>query len=374
MKAISLVLSLLMAMPLYAGPTGTWFSNNTHQFFPPIIKALLGNGYALVPSQAFFGDCSDGNLTLGASGTTLLTRDMFYNNVSWPVGSTAQISFQNQRVFVCGTLDLTNAPVFGLDGSGASGVNGAAGGGGGSNGNTTAAGTNLTGRSGGNGGAGGTVTGTQGAVGVGGNVITSTSGGSGGAGGAGTGGAGGAARAAIGVTAFPMRDITTWFLPLTGTGAQIFVGGSGAGGAGGGGDVVNSGGGGGGGGASGQTVYLSANIIKTGALTGGATITAWGGQGGAGGSPAAGNTGGGGGGGGGAGGWIVVKYNSKVGSTVTALVSTPGGVFGSAGGTGHGTGVTGAAGNATPPGNGLIQILNLSTGQITSSTTGSANL
>jgi multidrug efflux pump subunit AcrA (membrane-fusion protein) len=56
-----------------------------------------------------FGDGSDGALTLGASGTTTLTRDMYWTNVSWPAASTAVIDPANWRVFVNGTLNLTNA-------------------------------------------------------------------------------------------------------------------------------------------------------------------------------------------------------------------------------------------------------------------------
>lgn len=354
------------------GKTGTWISNTIHQFFPTISKALLGNGYALVPSQAFFGDGSDGNVTISA-GTTVLTRDMFYNNLT--INGTGQISCQNQRIFVKGTLDITATQAFGIDGSGTSGGNGGNGGAAGSAGATTGVGTNITGRAGGAGGAGNSATnGAQGSAGSGGNCITGSTGGSGGTGGNGSSTNGGALRAPVGVTNFPMRDITTWFLPQTGSGGQIFVGGGGSGGAGGGGDLTNSGGGGGGGGSSGQTVYISANIIKTSVSTVGATITSWGGAGGNGGSPTVGNTGGGGAGGPGSGGWIVIKYNSRVGPTITGLASAIPNVFSGTGGTGHGTGTNGANGNSTSAQNGLIQILDLSTGTFTTSTSGSANL
>jgi len=353
----------------------TWGGTNTiARFMDGISTVLLGNGFALIPSKAFFGDCSDGDFTFPASGTTVLSRDMYWNNVSWPVGSTATLSVQNQRVFWCGTLDLTNAPAFAIDGSGAGGTNGGAGGAAGSNGNAIAVGTNITGRSGGNGGAGNVMNGAQGAAGSGGNVITGSAGGSGGKGGNGGVGTGGALRAPVAVTNFPMRDITTWFLPQTGSGAQIFVGGGGSGGAGGGGDGVNSGGGGGGGGASGNTVYLSGNILVTGAATSGATITSWGGGGGNGGSPTAGDAGGGGGGGPGSGGWIVLKYNTKTGPVVTALLSAIPNVFVGVGGTGHGTGANGQNGDTTAAQNGLIQTLNFATGVITTSTSGGLNL
>lgn len=351
------------------GKTSTWISNTTNQYFPTIIKSLLGNGFALVSSQAFFGDGSDGNVTI-SSGITILTRDMFYNNLT--ISGTGQISVQNQRIFVLGTLDLSTAPVFAIDGSGNNGGNGGNGGAAGGAGATVAVGTNITGRAGSAGGAGGSVAaGAQGGAGSGGNSITGQTGGASGAGGAGASTAGGALRAAPSVTDFPMRDITTWFLPQTGSGAQIFVGGSGPGGGGGGGDLINSGGGGGGGGSSGQTVYISAKIIKTGSGSLASTITSWGGAGGNGGSPTVGNTGGGGGGGGGSGGWIVIKYNTKIGTPIANFISAFGGFTNALGGTAHGTGINGSNGSAGQ--SGLIQLLDLSTGAITSNLTGSVN-
>lgn len=370
---VTLLISALVAMPANAGPTNTWGGSTTAQFFPTIIKALLGNGYSLVPSQVHFGDCSDGNVTISA-GTTTLARDMFYNNLT--INGTGAINTQNQRIFVCGTLDLSGAPAFAINSNGGGGGNGGNGGGTGGAGANVAAGTNLTGRAGGAGGAGGTAAGSQGAAGTGGNVITSSAGAASGAGGTGASGAGGAARGAAAVTAFPMRDIIfNWFLPQTGAGGQVFTAGSGSGGSGGGGDTTNSGAGGGGGGASGQTIYLAANIIKTDGSTAGSAITAWGGPGGNGGAPTVGNTGGGGGGGGGSGGWIVVKYNKRTGPVVTLLVTTFGGnAFGTTGlgGAGHGTGTAG--GNGAVGGNGLIQTLDVSTGQSASNTGAGINL
>lgn len=365
----------------YAGKTGTWSGSTTHQFFPTIIQALLGNAYSLVPSQAFYGDGSDGALTMGASGTTTLTRDMFWTSLSWPAASTATISVQNQRIFVNGNCDFTNAPTGAIDDSGgiagAAATNGGNGGAAGGNGNSVPVGTNLASRAGGAGGAGGTTTGTQGAANTGGNGIscvsaTTGTGGGGGAGGTGTSGAGGAARAVVACTAAPMRDITTWFVPSNGSGTSYFVTGGGPGGSGGGGDTTNSGAGGGGGGASGATIYLSCKTITTGAGSVSGTIRANGGAGANGGSPTVGNTGGGGAGGGGAGGWIVVKYNAKVGNSVSNLITATAGANGTAG-TGHGTGTNGTV-SATTAQPGLIQLLNLSTGAITSSTTGNTSL
>ena len=371
-----LLLSLL-SQPCYAGKTGTWGGSTTHQCFPTITQALLGNGYAVIPSQAFFGDCSDGNLTMAASGTTTLARDMFYNSVSWPVASTANFSIQNQRIFICGTLDLTNAPADAFDANGTAGGNGAAGGGAGTGGAATAAGTNIANNAGGAGGAGAATAGTIGAVGVGGNCVTGETGGSSGAGGAGGGGAGGAGRAAIAVTNAPMRDILYWFLPQNGAGTAYKTTGSGPGGGGGGGDGTSSGGGGGHGGASGATMYISAFKVITGGSTPANVFQANGGVGGNGGSPngtCTAGCGGGGGGSGGGGGWIVFKYNTKTGSTVTNLFQAAGG-SGGTGGTHKNTGgVDGSNGNVTASQAGLIQLLNMATGTITSTIGANASL
>jgi hypothetical protein len=375
----SLILSFLISSSAFAGKTGTWSGSTTHQFFPTIIQVLLGNGYALVPTQSLFGDCSDGNVTISA-GTTVLTRDMFYSNLT--INGTGVLSLQNQRIFVCGTLDLTAAPAGAIFASGNNGGNGGNAGATGTAGANTAAGTNLGGRAGGVGGAGATTAGAQGAIGVSGNVIscvsaTSGSGGSSGAGGLGAGGAGGALRAQVACTAFPMRDILHWYTPTTGAGGAVFSGGSGPGGGGGGGDVTTSGGGGGGGGAAGNTIYISTFTLKTGAGTLANTIISNGGNGGNGGSPNGTCTlgcGGGGGGGGGSGGWIVIKYNTKSGAAVTNLLQANGGTGGTGGTHKNAGGVDGSSGNATPSQPGLIQLLNLSTGAYTTSTSGSASL
>lgn len=372
-KFLSLLFVLSISVSVNAGPTGTWGSSTTHQFFPTVIQALLGNGWSLVPSQVYFGDCSDGNVTI-SSGTTTLVRDMFYNNLT--ITGTGFLSFQNQRVFVCGILNLSGAQAFAMNANGNTASSGTAGGNAGGGGATVAVGTNLTGHAGVVGGTGTTAVGTQAGVASGGNTVANSSGGAGGAGGAGSGFAGGASRAAIAVTNFPMRDIVaSWFLPVTGSGAQVFVAGGAPGGSGGGGDGAASGGGGGGGGGSGQSIYLAANIIQTDNTTAGAVIAAWGGGGGQGGTPTSGNTGGGGGGGGGSGGWAVVKYNTRIGPTVTSGISTLGGnSFGTTGlhGNGHGTGSAGS--NGAIGGNGLIQILNIPSGQSITSVTGSADL
>jgi hypothetical protein len=374
MKKFIIALLLVPSLAL-ANPPITWGGSTTAQMFPTIVKTLLGNGFALYPAKALVGDCSDGNATI-SSGTTTLTRDMYYNNLT--LNGTGVISVQNQRIFVCGTLDITAAAAGAFFANGGAGGTGGATGTAGSAGANTAVGTNLTGRAGGAGGAGGTAAGTEGAAATSGNAIscvtgTNGSGASGAAGGTGASGAGGVIRGQSACTAWPMRDIAMWFTPQTGAGAQIFTAGSGAGGSGGGGDTTNSGAGGGGGGASGATIYVAAGTIATSVSTPAGVFSAKGGAGGNGGTPTVGNTGGGGGGGGGSGGWAVIKWNARTGVTVTNAIQTTAGTSGT-GGTGHGTGTNGNNGGATASQPGLIQTLDFSTGTITTSLTGNANL
>jgi hypothetical protein len=370
---------LLFTQTALAGPPLTWGGSTTAQFFPTIVQALLGNGYSLVPSQAYFGDCSDGNVTI-SSGTTTLARDMFYNNLT--INGTGVLSIQNQRVFVCGTLDLTAAPAGAIFATGNSGGNGGATGGAGAAGAATGAGTIFASQAGGAGGASSATTGAQGAVGKGGNIVscvvgTSGSAGSSGAGGAGGGGAGGATRPQVVCTAAPMRDVTSWYIPANGAGTSYSPGGAGAGGGAGGGDGTTSGGGGGGGGGSGASIYLSAFNIATSGSSVAGTIVANGGKGGNGGSPSGTCTagcGGGGGGGGGSGGWVIIRYQTKTGTAVTNLIQSLAGAGGTGGTHKNTGGVDGGNGNATAAQPGLIELLNLSTGVSTTSTSGNTSL
>lgn len=386
MRNFVLSLILFISVTAYAvqpAPSGWYIGNSLVQALTTVTSAFLGNGYTLLPTQSLFGDGSDGAQVMGASGTTTLARDMYWTSLSWPVASTAVISVQNQRIFVNGTCDFTNAPVGAIDGNGNSGGVGAAGGGNGAAGTNTAAGTNVGGHAGGAGGAGATTAGAQGTAGTGGNDVacivgTNGAGANGGAGGLGAGGAGGAQRGQAACVAWPMRDVTYWFVPQTGAGGVLLSAGSGSGGGGGGGDATSNGGGGGGGGAAGNTVYLSCKTIITGGSTPAGTIRANGGPGGNGGSPNATCTlgcGGGGGGGGGAGGWVVVKYITKTGNAVTNLMTATGGGGGTGGTHKNAGGVDGNAGNAiTVSQPGVVQTVNLSTGAITTSTSGNVTL
>jgi len=84
----------------------------------PTISSILNSGTLTVPTgggtiatttllaSSLFGDGSDGNVS-GSSGTTTLSRDMYYNNLT--LSGTAKIDTAGFRIFVAGTLDLSNA-------------------------------------------------------------------------------------------------------------------------------------------------------------------------------------------------------------------------------------------------------------------------
>ena len=237
-------------------------------------------------SYQSLGDGGDGNVTV-SSGATVLTRDMYYNNLT--INGTGSIDANSFKIFVKGVLDLTAAPAGAIQNNGGSGGNasGATGGTGvaasanGSLGGNTAGGAGATGTTG---------VGTTGTAGTAGS--NGGGGGSGGAGGTGTNAGGGTGTStAIGNTQlFANRYITNFIL-----GATLVTGGSGGrGGSSGGGDGVNSGGGGGGGAAGGGVLAIFANIILRSPSTTSATIQANGGGGGNGGNGTAGVTGGGG--------------------------------------------------------------------------------
>jgi hypothetical protein len=276
--------------------------------------------------SAMWGDASDGNLTLGA-GTTVLARDMCWNNLTVPVGSTLDTA--GFRVFVFGTL--AGGGTIGRianNGTNGSGVINGSGGGALSAANSLGVGSS----NGGNGGFGGTAGTAGGGATNGPNEYGTTAGGAGGAG-TGAGGAGGT-QTVQNVNAGTIR-FAEWALQAR-LGGSTSLGTIGPGG-GGGGSSLNSGGGGGGGGNA-YVAVAARNVTFTG------TISARGGNGGNG------FAGGGatGGGGGGRGGIVVLVFASGAAPTID--------VGGGTGGTGGGGGVNGATGPA-----GLALTFNLGT-------------
>jgi len=288
-----------------------------------------------------YGDGSDGNVTI-SSGTTNLTRDMYYNNLT--INGTGVLNPSGYRVFVLNNLDLTAAPVGAINENGTAGGN-ASGATGGSTGAVPTIGSVGIGQQGGGGATGTSGAGTQG-------VLPANFTGNGGAGGgSGTSGAGTNAGVAAGAanvaTAADFRRWTTNFI----RGITLLNGGGGGhGGASGGGDGTNSGGGGGAGGNGGGILILYAkNIIKSSATPAG-VIESNGGAGGNAGTVSAGVTGGGAGGAGGGGGWVYIAYQTLAGPPIAAAIqanSGPGGAGGNGfGGNGTTTGVGGQGGAA----------------------------
>lgn len=303
-----------------------------------------------------FGDGSDGNVTI-SFGTTTLTRDMYYNNLT--MSGTGVIVTNGYKIFVKSKLDLTAAQAGAIQwngnagGSGSLSVAGVAP-------STQPGGTVGDIMIGGTGAAGTTAVGVNGTVGP---VVTGN-GGLGGAGGRGGSGVSGNGSAATNqrnpsninfVRSSRMNFLYGNLLVSGGAGGPEGSAGSG--------DSFFSivGGGSGSGGNGGGVVAIFANIIVKGANTPAGVIQAKGGNGGNGGNGTAtlGGTGGGGGAGGGGGGWIFLCYNFKFGPTITSLLDASGGNGGN-GGNGFGTGTGGTAGDAGT--GGRITTINIPTG------------
>lgn len=316
-----------------------------------VTSASSGSG-SPSPGSVYFGDGSDGNVT--CSGTTTLSRSMYYNNLT--ISSGCVLAVNNYRVYVSGTLDISAAPAgsivccaISLNGSTATSASGALGGGG------ILISTHEWGspQAGAAGGSGTTAAGSQGAEassfnGIV-NIATGGPGGKGGSVGATSGGGASIGRPpASSLSPRYFTTQTTW----TNLGSTINAAGGagGSGGSGGAGDGTGSGGGGGGAGGAAPPVHIYANIINRGGSTAAGAISGKGGNGGAGFTGSGGtNTGGGGGGGGGTGAWVMIAYGSLTGSTCTNCVDVSGGTGGN-GANGRGTGNGGDGGYSGPQG------------------------
>ena len=340
------------------------FAGNTCDCFMDI-PASRANQLNSVAQSSVFGTGADGNLSI-SSGTTTLTRDTCYNNVT--ITGTGKIVTAGFRLFVAGTLDISNAGAAAINcntGVGGNGSGATAGSGGGAYAGGT---TPIHGNNGGNGATGATGVGTASAAVT--NLISTYtlggSGGTGGAGGAGSSGAGGTGGT-VGTNGTNLI-LSTPVFPIIFL-YQIFAGGvAPSGGGAGAGDGTNLGGGGGGGATCGSTVYIAAATITRGASTATACIQNRGNIGGNGGNSAAGNTGGGGGGGGGPGASVMIVTNQLLGATATNCIDVAGGAGGT-GGNGVGTGIGGTGGKGGTSGNYFI--LNLSTNTLTAGTANS---
>jgi hypothetical protein len=303
----------------------------------------------------FFGDGSDGDVTI-SSGTITLSRDTYYNNLT--INGTGQLRPNSFKVFVAGKLDLTEAPVNAINGgstipvinntgTGATGIGATQ-----QTGTLGVGGIGIAGVSGGtpagkNGGKGGSPTTALGGL--------SGKGGDGGAGSAGDGGIGGENNTPKAITTHNLFKLSTHVKTVT---TVIDGGCSGGSGASGGGDGTNAGGGGGGASHGGRVVYIACKELETSQVTAQRAISVYGGAGGNTANFNTGNRGSGGGAGGGGGGVIYCIVGKRLGPPVTNLMSANGGNGGNAGNA-AGTGLGGQGGQGG--GSGRIIVFDLTT-------------
>lgn len=310
-----------------------------------------GGRLSLQAFPGLFGDGSDGDVTI--SGSVVLARDMFYNNLTIAAG--AALNTNGWRVFIAGVLDLQNAPTNGISVPRNSGVAAVAGAGGVAAGQLSARTAQNSdaptagiggGSAAGNAGTGNAVAGGY----AGGNP------GAGGVGGTGSGGAGGAAgaRNIAGANVVP-RYVNAI---LTGINSAVGLKGgvNGPAGGSGGGDGTPGGGSGGGASGGGIVMILARRILRSSANANTGVISAQGGHGGNGGVPSAGNRGGGGGSPGGGGGFLYIVCGGLAGTTHTNALDVSGGNGGS-GGAGTGTGTAGAGAQAGLGGRAMVIML-----------------
>lgn len=318
-------------------------------------------------TKTLYGEGTDGDVTI-SSGTTTLTRTMFYNNLT--ISGTGVLAMAQHGIFVKGTLNLTAAPSGAIINNGNNGSN-SSGGAGASGGAAIAWGERAaSGSAGSNGAAGATGVGststTVTAVGLS-PVQRGALSGQSGAGGNGTSGAGGAASDSTNSTQtyYPrsITDCLSRVSVMSGAASVVFLstGASGRGGSSGAGDGTNSGRGGGGGGSGAGAVFIFANTINVTGNVNTSVIQARGGNGGNGGNGSAGNTGGGGAGGGGQGGLVCIVYENLTG-TASNFIDAMGGNGGN-GGNGFGTGTAGGGGTSGSAG--AVVLFNTATGAIT---------
>lgn len=344
MLSVALAVLLSQLTPLHPAPA-------TANLVP------VGNGTnwvtrTLPTNEIYFGDGSDGNVTI-SSGTTTLTRNMYYNNLT--ISGTGSINAAGFIIYVSGILDISAAPANAIQRNGVNAVTATGGAA------LAAAYTGIS-RAGSNTGVVGNGVGAAGVAGGGATSGLSLGGvgGASGAGGLGAGGAGGA-TAAGGTTAAAsvLNSYATTFL----RGAALYVGGAGGASSGlGGGSGTQPPGIGGGGGSGGGILAIYAQVINRSGSTAVGAISVRGGNGASGVNSVNANTGGSGGGGGGGGGYVQIVYETLTGSTATNAVDVSGGNGGN-GGNAVGTGIGGNGGGRG--GSGRYVIINLTAGTIT---------
>jgi len=337
------------------------FTKGNGSTFPITVNTGSGGGGSGISIDSIFGGGEDGDLTT-TSGTTTLTRDFFYNNIT--LGTSAIIT-GNWRLF-CRTLTFSGSGAV-IQCNGNAGGNGGASGG--FNGSVVAGGGFLASAQAGSTGAGagtaGPAVGVQATIpvviGVAPHNNIPGNSGKGGNTAARNGGAAGTHNAVTNIkytSTIPFVD--TLFRITTQVGGNS----GGRGGSSGASDVATPTRGGGGGGAgAGCVVVFAETIDVTNAIA--PVFAAQGGNGGNGGSTSTADVAGGGGGAGGSGGYIIVVYKEVIGGPLTGALNASGGNGGNGGSGGvSGAAVTGGNGGGAG-GGGRIVLINVSTGLVT---------
>lgn len=335
MKRFALI-SLALALAVFAADAGA--SGPDYNSF----TAGADSGFT------YFGDGSDGDVTI-AAGTTTLTRDMYYNNLIVN-GTLVPAGF---RVFAKTSIVVNGGGVISQTGAAAADAISNVGGTGAAAATYNVGSLWKMGTGGSNGGAGNAAGGANGtaSAALGGSApAVGGAGGNGGTPGGNGAGGGGGTTAANGawtpIVKMPRLISTVYGIWTTTVAINLFTEGQGGGGgAGGSGNGAATGGGGGGGGAAGGGM-----LIFAAAITNSGSIEAKGGKGGNGFTPINANSGGGAGGGGGGGGSIFLVYRAYSGTAPSV-----GGGLGGTHGNGNGTGTNGADGSPGSPGD-LVRI------------------
>lgn len=316
-----------------------------------------------VRAPALFGDGSDGTVTV-SSGTTTLTRNMFYNNLT--ISGTGSIDANGYKICVKDTLDISNAPAgaikrLAVAGGNASGTTQGAIGTAPTTAEVGGGGTAAAGRAGAtNASANGTsgTTRTDDVMYLGGLCGASGAGGNSNNGGF-TGGSGSTKPSDVQAIVNQAPHDTYMqaglnVLALGGIGGQ--GGGSGACGA------SGTSGGSGAGGCGGGVLDIRANRIKRGASTTALAIQAVGGAGGNGANASGTSAGGGGGGSGGGGGHVQIIYRTLLGASSPNAIAADGGAGGNGGTT---TGGGAAAGGGNGGDGGRVRVVDAGAGVVT---------
>ena len=382
-----------LASPAFTGtptaPTAISGTNTTQIATTAFVQNMAIQSASLI---AIFGDGGNGAATI--TGPLSLGEDTYYTDLT--VSGAGSINLNGYRLFVSGTLNLSNAGANAIYNNGLTGNSGTVGAQAGVRGGL---GVTVSGYGAGNtgialsgaGGAGGVANTNNATAGAAPTTIAAATrhnaGGPGGAGGLGgaslfTGAVGGAGQATLtSPSAFYLRTLnygtTNSFIQraIINQGAIPFqyltvdtVGGRhGGGGGGGSSSAVANGKSGGSGGSGGGIAFIYARQIIVGASTNAAAISARGGNGGNGGTSSFNGQAGGGGGGGGGGGYVYLVYGTITGGSYT-FVTADGGV-GGAGSIGNPpapSGTTGIGGTGGTGGNGgRITAISLGSNTIT---------